>query len=273
MASKSDFKAAQQRIFTRPRSESKSDQELLRKTEDDGVYPSPLNVKSIRVDRIVPDKNRPARSYCDASLAALGQSLLAHGQLVPILVQYQGDEDVFVLVDGEQRWRAAQAAGLQTLDAIILSNLTPTERYEQQVALALHQSSWRHDECAQALEAYKAMRGLADWTDVAGALGLSEATLLAHMQPAPPESAAPECDALAQATAAVRLLEAALARLQAQPGDKADAVLLVGELTERLAAERTRLQCGAPRLYEENKNQATEGAAKPVRHMPTWGQR
>ena len=142
MATKHDFKAAQDRIFSRPRSESKSDQELLRKTEDDGVYPSPLNVKAIRLDHIIADANRPPRSFSEQSLLDLGQSLLAHGQIVPVVVEYQSEDDKFVLIDGERRWRAAQKVGLSSLQAIVLGRLTPLERYEQQMIAALHHSEW-----------------------------------------------------------------------------------------------------------------------------------
>ena len=152
MATKRDFKAAQDRIFARPRAESASDHELLRKTEDDGVYPSPLNVKAIRLDHIVADAGRPPRTFSEQSLLDLGQSLLAHGQIMPILVQYQSDEDVFVLVDGERRWRAAQKLGLPSLQAIILGRLSPPERYEQRMAVALHQADWDACERVQALE-------------------------------------------------------------------------------------------------------------------------
>ena len=275
MATKRELKAAQDRIFARPRPESKSDQELLRKTEDDGVYPSPLNVKAVRVDRIVPDASRPRRTDSDAALDDLGQSLLIHGQIIPILVHYQSDEDVFVIVDGERRWRAAQDVGLQTLQAIILGSLTVVQRDEQRIIAALHQKAWDEDECVQALEMYKAQRGLSTWTDVAHRLGLSEAGLQTMLgaPAAPGDDTAPDSDPLSQAAAATRLLEHALSRVRPGQGYDSDATQLLDQLGEYVIAQRARLERARSKAQVEDKSQPSEGAAKPVRHMPPWGQR
>ncbi len=180
MATRQDFKAAQERIFSRPRPESRSDREVLRKTEDDGVYPSPLNVKALRLDRVVPDPDQPARTFDQQSLAELGQSLITHGQLSPILVEYLSDEDVFLLIDGERRWRAAQLVGIETLQAIILTGLSPADRREIRIAALLHREAWGSADLVAALEAYKRMKRLTTWPEVADALGVREATL-AHV--------------------------------------------------------------------------------------------
>lgn len=274
MATKHDFKAAQDRIFARPRPESVSDQELLRKTEDDGVYPSPLNVKAIRLDHIVADAGRPPRTFSEQSLLDLGQSLLAQGQIMPILVQYQSDDDVFVLVDGERRWRAAQKVGLPSLQAIIIGRMTPAERYEQRMAVALHQAEWDACERVQALEAYKTLKNLPTWTDVAHDLGISDATLQSLLEaPASAADATPGASgAIGRAMAAIDLLEHALSCLRPRQAGKAEIARRLDELTERVAEQRARLQQNKPKPQSETKN-PVEGAGKPVRHMPTWDQR
>jgi len=277
MATKSDFKAAQERIFARPRPTSASDQELLRKTEDDGVYPSPLNIKGIRLDRIVAG-SRPPRTYCEESLADLGQSLLTHGQIMPILVQYQSEQDNFLLVDGERRWRAAQKVGLQTLHAIILGRLTPAERYEQQVAAALQQNDWDPGERVQALEAYKMLKGMATWAEVAEQLGISDATLHALLwgqaaSDRPAQESEDASSALSQAAAAMRLLDHALSRVHPGQAGSADMMRLLADLAAWLAAQRARLQPPKTKARTEERDHAAEGEAKPVKHMPTWGQR
>lgn len=271
MATKSDFMQAQERIFARPRQHSRSDQELLRKTEDDGVYPSSLNVKAIRVDRIT-TSDRALRAYSDASLDELGQSLLTYGQLIPILVQYDGDNDVFVLVDGERRWQAAQRAGIAALHAVILGRMTPAERYERQVAAALQQNDWDPGQRAQALEAYKMLKGIETWAGVAAQLGVSEATLQALLStPAPADAHAPDVsaapDAAGSIDAALRLLDHALASL---PADSASAGELLAALSTRLSALKLRVQKESARLRATAPTTSGDKPAKPVRRIPTW---
>jgi len=265
MATKQELKAAHQRILSRPPAEGKSDQELLRKTEDDGVYPSTLNVKTIRLDRIVPDPGRLPRTYSAQSLAELGQSLLAHGQLVPITVQYLSDDDVFVLVDGERRWRAAQKTGLKTLQAVIVSPLTALDSYERQGVTVLHQARWDAAEWLHFLESYKKMQGLATWAQVAEHLGVSEGTLNALLHASLAESGKMAEDVLGQANAILDLLDRALGRLQPDGKDSAGIAELLNRLAGCVAQHRERL------LYGRAKRQPPEPGT-PMQHMPTWGQ-
>ena len=242
----------------------------MRKTEDDGVYPSPLNVKAIRIDRIVPDERRPLRSFPPDALADLGRSLRAHGQLVPILVQYLSDEDIFILIDGERRWHAAQQVGLQTLDAIILGRLTPEQRYEWQLLCTLHQGTWQANERMQALHTYMALKGLTSWAQVADRLGISLTTLDAMFHEdqrvaASADRPIADVDAMSQASAAIHLLEQALSRLQPGDGDPADIARMLNDLEDCLTEHRARLVHSQTREVPEEKG-------KPVHSMPAWGQ-
>ena len=263
MASKQDLKAAQQRIFARPRAESESDRELVRKTEDDGVYPSPLNIKAVRLERIVPDPARPPRLFSDESLTELGRSLLLHGQITPIVVHYDSDEDVFVLIDGERRWRAAQKVGLPTMQALIVSRMTTSQRLDHMMILALHQQPLDCSERVQALQAYKRLKGLQTWADVAQNLGLTEATIEAMLQQpaAQDEESDRPSDPISQVVAAMHLLDHALSHLPAAEGSDGEIGAILDDLEDRLAAQRARLEHRAPR---------SEGG-KPVHHMRTWG--
>ncbi len=69
---------------------------------------------------IQPDSEQPRLHFTTDSISALSISLISHGQLVPIIVRRENDH--IVLVDGERRWRAAQLAQMESLDAIILDN-------------------------------------------------------------------------------------------------------------------------------------------------------
>ncbi len=71
----------------------------------------------ISVSRVRPNPEQPRRRFDPASLATLAASIREHGVLQPILVTETIDG--YVLIAGERRLRAAQAAGLERIPAII----------------------------------------------------------------------------------------------------------------------------------------------------------
>ncbi|MBM3099280.1 ParB/RepB/Spo0J family partition protein [Gluconobacter cerinus] len=71
------------------------------------------------IDAISPDPNQPRRSFDDAGLNDLAESLKAQGQLQPILLrQDPTHRDMWIVVAGERRWRAAKLAGWTSILAI-----------------------------------------------------------------------------------------------------------------------------------------------------------
>ena len=86
------------------------------------------NAERIPVKRIVPDKNQPRKEFEAESIVRTGESLREHGQLQPILVRYDTTAKVFVIIDGERRWRAANEIGLEKLLCLIeTADLTPAD--------------------------------------------------------------------------------------------------------------------------------------------------
>ena len=65
--------------------------------------------KSIAIDAIVPNVSQPRQHFDEDSLAKLAASLKARGLHEEILVRPR--EDVYEIVHGERRWRAAEIAG------------------------------------------------------------------------------------------------------------------------------------------------------------------
>ena len=70
------------------------------------------------VDRIEPNPESPRLAFDEAALEELAASIKEHGVLQPVLVRPRGREQ-YQLVAGERRWRAAKAAGLETIPALI----------------------------------------------------------------------------------------------------------------------------------------------------------
>jgi ParB family chromosome partitioning protein len=73
----------------------------------------------IAIDRIRPNPQQPRRSFNAASLAELEQSIREVGVLVPVIVRASSEPGVYELIAGERRWRAAAAARLPSIPAVV----------------------------------------------------------------------------------------------------------------------------------------------------------
>ena len=82
---------------------------------DSAVTPTGV-VRVIPVEAIAPGPYQP-RQEPDACLAELTASIQEHGILQPLLVRPAAGR--FEIVAGERRWRAAKAAGLATVPAVV----------------------------------------------------------------------------------------------------------------------------------------------------------
>ncbi len=68
---------------------------------------------------IVPNPRNPRRSFADADLADLAQSIREHGIVQPVVVRPGKEKDQYEIIAGERRWRAAQRAGLTDIPVIV----------------------------------------------------------------------------------------------------------------------------------------------------------
>jgi ParB family chromosome partitioning protein len=77
----------------------------------------------IPLDAIRPNPQQPRTTFDAAALAELEQSIRELGVLVPVIVRPRGggSTPVYELIAGERRWRAAAAAKLPTIPAIVRS--------------------------------------------------------------------------------------------------------------------------------------------------------
>ena len=69
------------------------------------------------IGSIVPGRLQPRRRFDEAALAKLTESIRTQGVVQPVLVRPSGGR--YELIAGERRWRAAQAAGLATVPAVV----------------------------------------------------------------------------------------------------------------------------------------------------------
>ena len=83
---------------------------------------------SVSIDKIKANENQPRKSFDDNTLEELAESIKNQGVLQPLLVEKIND-DCYIIVAGERRFRAAKLAGLKEIPVIVRS-FTEIERIE-----------------------------------------------------------------------------------------------------------------------------------------------
>lgn len=84
----------------------------------------------INITDIEPNKEQPRRKFDEDGLLELAESIKQYGIVQPLILQKKND--IFEIVAGERRWRAARIAGLKKVPAIIKNY---TEREVLEIAL------------------------------------------------------------------------------------------------------------------------------------------
>ena len=73
--------------------------------------------KEIPITQIYPNVNQPRKVFDEVALNELANSIRVHGVISPIIVVKQ--DDGYMIIAGERRWRASKKAGLFTVPAIV----------------------------------------------------------------------------------------------------------------------------------------------------------
>lgn len=77
-------------------------------------------VRTVPIDRIVPNPNQPRRTFAEDALNELAESIREKGVIQPLIVRLDPrDTSKFQIVAGERRWRASQRAQLHDLPVIV----------------------------------------------------------------------------------------------------------------------------------------------------------
>ncbi len=133
---------------------------------------------TIPLERIRRNPMQPRRGFDENSLQRLAESLKSRGALQPVIVRVSGDG--YELVAGERRFRAAKAAGLTEIPAIVRS-----VRDEELLELALIENIHRDDlnpvERARAYEVMHKGQGLSH-EEIASRTGEDRATVANYLR-------------------------------------------------------------------------------------------
>ena len=71
----------------------------------------------VKLSLIEPNREQPRKNFNEEQLQELAESMKNYGVLQPLLVQKKGD--IYEIIAGERRWRAAKIAGLKEAPVVI----------------------------------------------------------------------------------------------------------------------------------------------------------
>lgn len=131
------------------------------------------NILDLKINDVEPNSQQPRKVFDQEKLEALAESIRTHGVVQPIIVRKE--EDRYILVAGERRWRASKLAGLKTIP-VIVKDLSSKENME----IALIENLQREDlNPIEEAEAYQKLLNDHEMTqeDVAKVVGKSRAAI------------------------------------------------------------------------------------------------
>ncbi len=71
----------------------------------------------VKISKIEPNREQPRKDFKEEQLQELADSIRQYGVLQPLLVQKRGD--LYEIIAGERRWRAAKLAGIKEIPVVI----------------------------------------------------------------------------------------------------------------------------------------------------------
>ncbi|MBR2100191.1 MAG: ParB/RepB/Spo0J family partition protein [Eubacterium sp.] len=110
-----------------------------------------LSTSTLPINDIIPNKEQPRKTFDEAALGELADSIAQHGVLQPLLVRPLPTGG-YQLVAGERRWRASRIAGLKEVP-VIVKELTDTEAMQLAIIENLQREDLNPIEEAEGLQA------------------------------------------------------------------------------------------------------------------------
>ena len=92
-----------------------------KENEDSQIQKSDIEEESgeifVKISKIEPNREQPRKDFKEEQLQELADSIRQYGVLQPLLVQKKGD--LYEIIAGERRWRAAKLAGVKEIPVVI----------------------------------------------------------------------------------------------------------------------------------------------------------
>jgi len=81
----------------------------------------------LNINQVEPNPNQPRKRFNEDKLQELADSIKVHGIIQPLVVQKEDDR--YIIIAGERRWRAARLAGVKEVP-VVIRDFTEQELYE-----------------------------------------------------------------------------------------------------------------------------------------------
>jgi len=125
----------------------------------DKVVPIAQLVK-LDLDLIVRNPNQPREYFDPGKLKLLAETIKERGDIEDAVKVSRYQDGLFMLIDGERRWRAAKLAGVSAISAIIKPRLSESEMYEISSLLNFCKEEMTFFEKARAFDRIMKERGI-----------------------------------------------------------------------------------------------------------------
>lgn len=107
-------------------------------------------VTEIEVSKIVPNPNQPRKHFDEEALQELASSIKLHGVIQPLVVN-KSDDNEYMIIAGERRWRASKIAGLEKVP-VVIKNYTEKQIKEISIIENLQREDLNPIEAARAIK-------------------------------------------------------------------------------------------------------------------------
>lgn len=135
-------------------------------------------LQDIPTDKIETNEQNPRTIFDEERLDNLMESISARGILVPVTVfEKKGEQDTYILLDGERRLRASLRLNRATVPARVIPPLDTVENIETMFHIHMEREQWSSVEIMRAVENFIEETGTEDSKDLARRTGLPESEI------------------------------------------------------------------------------------------------
>jgi ParB family chromosome partitioning protein len=114
----------------------------------------------VDLDRLAPDPDQPRKTFAQDAIDEMAASMEALGQLQPIRIRWGSEAGVWIIIDGERRFRAAKQLGRKSIQCVEdKKDLTPDQILEAQLAANIVREDVPPVEAAAAVDRLLKLRG------------------------------------------------------------------------------------------------------------------
>lgn len=108
------------------------------------------SITELDINKIYPNPNQPRKHFDEEALQELSSSIKLHGIIQPLVVN-KVDENNFMIIAGERRWRASKLAGLDKVP-VVVKNYTEKQIKEISIIENLQREDLNPIEAARAIK-------------------------------------------------------------------------------------------------------------------------